>query len=100
MAPNVGTSNPASIRSKVVLPQPDGPSSEKNSPRLMSKLTSSTARTGPNSFETFLSEMMESAAVMGSKSAWFGCLDATTAQNFREDDDDRRDHQDGAAERQ
>ena len=30
--PEVGSSNPAIIRSVVVLPQPDGPSSEKNSP--------------------------------------------------------------------
>ena len=31
-APAVGCSNPAIIRSTVVLPLPDGPSSEKNSP--------------------------------------------------------------------
>ena len=30
--PEVGSLNPAIIRSVVVLPQPDGPSSEKNSP--------------------------------------------------------------------
>ena len=33
MVPDVGVSKPASMRSSVVLPQPDGPSSEKNSPR-------------------------------------------------------------------
>jgi hypothetical protein len=33
MAPEVGVSKPAIIRSVVVLPQPDGPSIEKNSPR-------------------------------------------------------------------
>ena len=32
--PSVGCSKPATIRSVVVLPQPDGPSSEKNSPAL------------------------------------------------------------------
>ena len=31
--PEVGVSNPASMRSSVVLPLPDPPSSEKNSPR-------------------------------------------------------------------
>ena len=31
MSPSVGTSRPASMRSNVVLPQPDGPSSAKNS---------------------------------------------------------------------
>ena len=33
MVPLVGSSNPAISRSIVVLPEPDGPSSEKNSPR-------------------------------------------------------------------
>ncbi len=36
-SPAVGSSKPASMRSSVVLPQPEGPSSEKNSPRRMSK---------------------------------------------------------------
>ena len=31
MSPAVGSSKPASIRSVVVLPQPEGPSSERNS---------------------------------------------------------------------
>ena len=34
MRPSVGVSKPASMRSNVVLPQPDGPSSAKNSPSL------------------------------------------------------------------
>ena len=33
MRPAVGSSNPAIMRSVVVLPQPDGPMIEKNSPR-------------------------------------------------------------------
>ena len=41
--PSLGCSKPATIRSVVVLPQPDGPSSEKNSPCLMSRSRSSTA---------------------------------------------------------
>src|SRR3546814_2587435 len=40
------------MRSSVVLPQPEGPSSTKNSPALMSRLTSSTAVTRPKRFET------------------------------------------------
>ena len=43
MAPSVGVSKPAIIRSVVVLPQPDGPSSEKNSPEAMEKSASVTA---------------------------------------------------------
>ena len=42
--PPVGSSNPPIIRRVVVLPQPDGPSSEKNSPVSIDD-TPSTART-------------------------------------------------------
>ena len=40
------------MRNSVVLPQPLGPSSEKNSPALMSSDSRSTARTAPNFFTT------------------------------------------------
>jgi len=43
MAPSVGVSNPAIIRSVVVFPQPEGPSIEKNSPDAMEKSASATA---------------------------------------------------------
>ena len=46
--PSLGTSRPASMRSNVVLPQPDGPSSAKNSPGAMSRLTLSTATVEPH----------------------------------------------------
>src|SRR5687768_8463244 len=39
--------NPATMRSSVVLPQPDGPSSVKNSPSRTASETSSMARTAP-----------------------------------------------------
>src|ERR1700730_11619105 len=52
ICPVVGSSNPATIRSVVVFPQPDGPSSEKNSPRPMSSETLFTARWAEYSFET------------------------------------------------
>src|SRR5712691_7720280 len=48
MRPSSGTSKPAIIRRVVVLPQPLGPSSEKNSPSAMSSVTSCTASTLPN----------------------------------------------------
>ena len=50
--PSVGSSNPASIRSSVVFPQPDGPSSAKNWLRMTSRLTPSTARTRPKVLTT------------------------------------------------
>src|SRR6185295_14132863 len=47
MRPRSSSQNPATIRSNVVLPQPDGPSSVKNSPSRTAMDTSSTARTVP-----------------------------------------------------
>ena len=47
-----GRSKPATMRSSVVLPQPEGPSSEKNSPRSTASDTPSTARTAPKLFDT------------------------------------------------
>src|SRR6516225_11639618 len=52
MRPSSGVSKPASMRSNVVLPQPLGPRSAKNSPAGISSETPSTARTPPNFFTT------------------------------------------------
>src|SRR5919109_2744766 len=46
--PESGCSKPAIMRRLVVLPQPDGPSREKNSPASMSRLTASTATIRPS----------------------------------------------------
>src|SRR5262245_9234922 len=46
--PESGNSKPAIMRNDVVLPQPDGPSREKNSPAAMSRVTPSTATTRPS----------------------------------------------------
>src|SRR5262245_9611261 len=51
--PPVGRSNPPIIRSVVVLPQPEGPRSEKNSPASSVSETSSTARTSRYCFTRF-----------------------------------------------
>ena len=45
--PIVGRSKPATMRSSVVLPQPDGPSIVTNSPSRKARLTSSSATTEP-----------------------------------------------------
>src|SRR5215813_3176921 len=52
MRPSVGVSNPASIRNNVVLPQPEGPSSAKNSSCPISSESASTAATEPNRLVT------------------------------------------------
>src|SRR5262245_17823609 len=49
-SPEVCRSRPAMTLKKVVLPQPDGPSSTKNSPSRTDRLTPSTAVTPPKSF--------------------------------------------------
>ena len=48
--PALGVSKPATMRSTVVLPQPDGPSSEMNSPFSTSRLKSFTTRVTPKLF--------------------------------------------------
>src|SRR5262245_763277 len=50
ICPSSGSTSPATIRRRVLLPQPDGPSSETNSPAAASHDTSSTATTAPNDF--------------------------------------------------
>ena len=46
--PASAASNPATMRSAVVLPQPDGPSRARNSPGAMFSDSPSSARTVPN----------------------------------------------------
>ena len=53
MSPAVMSWNPASIISSVVLPEPDGPSSVRNSPARMSSDTPSTAVIFPYCLVTF-----------------------------------------------
>ena len=52
MRPDVSVSRPATRRSVVDLPQPDGPSSTTSVPTAASKLTSSTARVAPQDLVT------------------------------------------------
>src|ERR1700733_14025894 len=68
MRPSSGVSKPASIRKSVVLPQPLGPSSAKNSPALISSDSRSTARKAPNFFTTasMLNSGMSAPSACGS----------------------------------
>ena len=56
IVPPVISSSPASIRSSVDLPQPDGPTSTTNSPSLMSKLTPCSTLVVPKVFSMFWNE--------------------------------------------
>src|SRR6266446_3061784 len=51
MSPELGGSNPAIIRSVVVLPEPEAPSKVRNSPPAISSVRSSTAAKSPKRFE-------------------------------------------------
>src|SRR5687768_10800866 len=70
-----GTSSPAMMRSNVVLPQPDGPRKQMNSPLATSRPTSSTARTPANDFETPRSDRYTSNPLR--TGCVSGCDDAT-----------------------
>src|SRR4029434_298179 len=50
--PASGSTSPATMRSTVLLPQPEGPSRERNSPGAASRETSATATTGPNALRS------------------------------------------------
>ena len=66
-APVVGSSRPATIRSTVDLPQPDGPSSTMNSPSLTSRLMVSTA-TVP-SWNTLVTSLSATVVTVSSPSS-------------------------------
>src|SRR3989442_959756 len=61
--PSSGVSKPAISRSNVVLPQPEGPSSAKNSPRSILSETPSTATVAAN---RLLTALMSRSAIPGS----------------------------------
>ncbi len=58
MRPSLGVSKPASMRRRVVLPQPDGPRRAKNSPSSIDRSTLSTATLLPKRLVTFSKRMM------------------------------------------
>ncbi len=66
MRPDVGSSKPPIMRRVVVLPQPDGPSSEKNSPSRTSRSMWSTATTSPNFLTTSTSRTSTSVVTVAS----------------------------------
>src|SRR4030088_1874570 len=73
--PSSGISKPAIIRNSVVLPQPEGPSSAKNSPALMSSDSRSTALKRPN-FLTTASIRSSGTSVVYASGLGFGSSSA------------------------
>src|SRR4029079_19288043 len=63
IVPEVGFSKPAIIRSVVVLPQPEGPRNDTNSPRATSRLKSATAATPPG--KSFWTDVRVRNAIVG-----------------------------------
>src|ERR1041385_4102867 len=74
-APDDAVSRPAMMRSSVVLPQPDGPSSTQNSPSATSKEISLRIALAPNVFETLstVSEAMAPSVVQPTRCSPFHC---------------------------
>src|SRR6185503_10344617 len=69
IVPEVGFSKPAIIRSVVVLPQPDGPRNETNSPRSAASEKSCTAAVSPKALRTWVSSRNVIGAPSASSSA-------------------------------
>src|SRR5262252_1628917 len=86
MVPAVGSMKPAIMRKVVVLPQPDGPSSETNSPSLSARSSPATAAVPPKRFS-----MPRSASLLMS-----GPHHEIAADRAKPDcrDDQRRDQED------
>src|SRR5688572_17678734 len=64
ISPASGSSNPASIRKVVVLPQPEGPSSDRNSPTSTFRSMPSTAVTVPKRLVTPANSTEPTAAIL------------------------------------
>src|SRR6266852_5671767 len=67
ISPEVGSSSPAIIRSRVVLPDPEGPRRTRNSPSLVSRSTLTTAPTFPR-LKTLVSFRVSTTAMNRSPS--------------------------------
>src|SRR3954452_628612 len=74
--PSSGCSKPAISRSVVVLPEPEGPSSVKNSPARTSRSTPATACTSPYALRTPVSLTSTAASpdAAGGSAAAFACV--------------------------
>src|SRR5215470_14147879 len=84
ISPDVAFSRPAMMRRNVVLPQPDGPSSTKNSPSRTAKLMPSTATTSPNCLRIFV-------AVTGAMKDFPNAMLARALKDMPTNDSRRRD---------
>src|SRR4029079_178838 len=88
MRPEVTDSRPATMRSAVVLPQPEGPSRTRNSPSAMSRSRPFTTSTAPKDFRMFSRDTFMRSAFHGADEEAAGDVLLQHAG----DDDDGRDH--------
>ena len=82
ISPDVGSSSPAIILSVVVLPQPDGPSSMKNSPSSTVKVEDRTAVKLPNSLRTLRTTIW----AMGQSGKWLTTMNITVPASVTRND--------------
>src|SRR5215471_11049871 len=85
ISPAVGFSNPAIMRRVVVLPQPDGPRNETNSPFSTARLKSMTAAVSPKYFWTPVSSRNAMRLLAALAGAGDGDLAARAAPKDRDE---------------
>src|SRR3954471_5314731 len=88
-SPESGQSRPAMIRSSVVLPEPEGPSSASNSPWPTFRSTSSSAAKLPNFLTMFLTSMVTRSLTFVQTSLENGFHDQRDQRQHREQRRDR-----------
>src|SRR5690242_11592957 len=90
MRPAVAVSNPATMRRAVVLPQPEGPSSTRNSPSAMSRFSPLTTSTWPKDLWMSCRLTRMSLPLTFDRAAEQAAGDVFLQEG--RDDDDRHDH--------
>src|SRR5215207_700611 len=101
ISPALIDSSPASIRSAVVLPEPEGPTSTMNSPSAMSSESARTASTSPKRLETSLKRTPATSGPLALHRSGEHAADEVPLEEDVEHDDWRRDdHRAGREQRQ
>ena len=85
IAPAEGCSKPATMRRTVVLPQPDGPRNETNSPVETSRLKSWTTVVVPKDFRRFWMLRKVSAMAVSDQFGWLADFGANRASTWMTD---------------
>src|SRR5512132_720838 len=100
MLPELSASRPASIRSAVVLPEPEGPTSTMNSPSSIASDSSDTAVVSPKRFVTRSNVTLAISALALHRAREHAADEVTLEEDVDDDDGSRDDHRAGGEQRQ